>query len=287
MTDDTTRTTYQYLRVAMIGVVVLLAASVLFERADAGCWQTSISAYYYTPVRTILVGGLMAIGLCLIVIKGDGAWEDSFLNFAGMFAPLVAVVPTSTAGDCWSIPPDPLPIEDGSLAPWVIANIDNNMKALIVVGIGGLVVAIALGLLTGKLQTALREAEWGTRIGLIGAAVIVLGTWLAFAAWDDFYTKAHSAAAIAMFVCLALVVVINAWKHWDDKDVFFWIYAVIAALMVTVAGVIFAAKSEWDHAVLVLEAVEIALFAVFWLVQTVEHWNGRQTGSTSGATVAT
>jgi hypothetical protein len=280
------RTTYQYLRVAMVGVVVLLAASVLFERAEVDCWQTSISAYYYTPVRAIFVGGLMAIGLSLIVIKGDWAWEDSFLNFAGMFAPLVAVVPTSTAGTCWSIEPDPLPIEDGSLAPWVIANIDNNMKALIVVGIGGLVVATVLGLLTGQLQAALREGKWGTRVGLIGAAVIVLGTWLAFAAWDDFYTKAHSAAAIAMFVFLALVVMINAWKHWEDKGVYFWIYAIIAALMVIVAGVIFAVKSEWDHAVLVLEAAEIALFAVFWLVQTVEHWDGGQPEA-ADATVAT
>jgi hypothetical protein len=277
---DAARTTYQYLRVAMVGVVVLLAASVLFERAEVDCWQTSISAYYYTPVRAIFVGGLMAIGLSLIVIKGSTAWEDSLLNFAGMFAPIVALVPTSTAGSCWSIEPDPPPIEGGELAPWVIANIDNNMKALIVVGLLGLVVATALGLITAQLQAALKEGKWGTRVGLIGAAMIVLGTWLAFAAWDDFYTKAHSAAAIAMFVSLALVVAINAWKHWDDKGVYFWIYATIAALMVLVAAVILAMKSDWEHAVLVLEATEIALFAAFWLVQTVEHWNGRQPDGT-------
>ena len=283
MINDAARTTYQYLRVAMVGVVVLLAASVLFERAEVDCWQTSISAYYYTPVRAILVGGLMAIGLCLIVIKGSTAWEDSFLNFAGMLAPIVAVVPTSTAGTCWSIEPDPLPIENGSLAPWVIANIDNNMKALIVVGIAGLVVAMLIGLLSGALQQALRAGGWGTLVGLVGAVTIVLGVWFAFLWWDDFYTKGHSIAAITMFVFLALVVAINAQKHAGDRGVYFWIYTVIAVLMVLIALAIFAAKSSWDHAVLVLEAIEIALFAIFWLVQTVEHWDGRQ----PDATVAT
>ena len=40
----------------------------------------------------------MAIGFCLIVIKGSTAWEDTCLNVAGMLAPVVAVVPTSDAG---------------------------------------------------------------------------------------------------------------------------------------------------------------------------------------------
>lgn len=275
MTDDAARKTYQYLRVAMVGVVVLLVTSVLFEQARVDCWQTSISSYYYTPVRTILVGGLMAVGLCLIVIKGATSWEDAFLNFAGMFAPLVAVVPTSTAGTCWSIEPDPPPIDNGSLAPWVVANIDNNVKSLVVVGIAGLVVATLIGLATGELQRALRR-DRGTRVGLLGAAAIIVGTWLAYLWWDDFHTMAHSAAAIGMFAFLALVVAINAGRHADDKDVYFWLYALIACLMVVVAIVIFAVKSSWDHAVLVLEAVEIGLFAAFWIAQTIENWNGGQ-----------
>jgi hypothetical protein len=44
MADDAIKT-YQYLRIAMIGVVVLLATSVFLERAEVDCWQTSISAY--------------------------------------------------------------------------------------------------------------------------------------------------------------------------------------------------------------------------------------------------
>lgn len=51
----------------MVGAVLLLAASIAIERSKVDCWQTSISAYYYTPARAIFVGGLMVIGFALIV----------------------------------------------------------------------------------------------------------------------------------------------------------------------------------------------------------------------------
>jgi len=90
-----------------------------------------VSAYYYTPVRAILVGALVAIGFGLVVIQGRTTFEDSALNVTGMLAPLVAVVPTSDVGRCWSVAPVPRPIEpDGSLANWVVSNVDNNVAAL-------------------------------------------------------------------------------------------------------------------------------------------------------------
>jgi hypothetical protein len=126
--------TYRYLRIGMIGAVVLLAASIAIERSKVDCWQTSISAYYYTPVRAIFVGSMIAVGLSLIVYKGR-AWEDVCLNFAGMLAPVVAVVPTTDVGRCWSVAPSPLPVKaDGSLADWVVTNIDNNIYALLIAG---------------------------------------------------------------------------------------------------------------------------------------------------------
>ena len=68
--------TYRYLRLGIIGAVVLLVISILIEHFKVTngvgnhCWQTSISAYYYTPVRGILVGSLFVIGFALIVYKG-------------------------------------------------------------------------------------------------------------------------------------------------------------------------------------------------------------------------
>jgi hypothetical protein len=112
MDDDVaTRKTYRYVRIGMVGATVLLGTPVLIEHntVEPACWQTSISAYYYSPVRAVFVGALMAIGLSLIVIKGSTWPEDVCLNVAGMLAPVVALVPTADHGTCWSVEPIPLP----------------------------------------------------------------------------------------------------------------------------------------------------------------------------------
>ncbi len=137
--------TYRYLRMGMVGLVLALALSILLERLEVDCWQTSISSYYYTPARAVFVGGLMAVGVSLLVIKGSTRREDVMFNIAGILAPVVGVVPTSSVGECWSLEPTPKPTDgEGNPAPWVIANIDNNIQALLLAGIVGM---IAVGLI--------------------------------------------------------------------------------------------------------------------------------------------
>jgi hypothetical protein len=276
MADTAAITTYRYLRISMVGAVVLLAVSIGIERAQVGCWQTSVSAYYYTPTRAIFVGVLMAAGLCLIVIKGSTPWEDATLNAAGMLAPIVAVVPTSDVGTCWSQTPSPLPVDDdGKLADWVVANIDNNITALIVTGIAGLIVAAVIASIATRNMKAIAEiGPVQMRLGLLGAMAFLIVGAVTFALWDGFDTRAHGIAAVTMFLFLAIAVAINAWQHRGDPAPrsYFWLYAAIAFMMVAAGAVMFPLGSRWDHMVLVLEATEITLFAVFWLVQTKEHW---------------
>ena len=62
----------------------------------ARCWQSSISSYYYTPAQGILVGVLVAIGVCLICLRGASDGEDELLNLTGLCAPFVALVPSPT-----------------------------------------------------------------------------------------------------------------------------------------------------------------------------------------------
>ena len=107
---DTTRhsivKTYRYLRIAMVLLVLMLAASVLREAAAVGfdCAQKSLSAYYSPPARGVFVGALVAIGACLVVIKGSTDVEDVLLNIAGMLMPVVAFVPTPYEAACSSTP---------------------------------------------------------------------------------------------------------------------------------------------------------------------------------------
>jgi hypothetical protein len=276
MADDSAIKSYRYLRIGIVGVVGLLAVSIGFERAKASCWQTSISAYYYTPVRSIFVGGLLAIGLCLIVIKGSTAWEDTCLNIAGMLAPVVALVPTSDAGKCWSVQPIPLPIrDDGSLATWVVSNVDNNIKSLLLAGVAGLLVAAGVAMVVTRNAAAVATVgPTGTRLALLGAMLLLVVAFVAFNTWKHFDTDSHFVAAIAMFVFLAGAVGGNAWEHRQGPTrIYFWLYGTIVALMAVAAVTLVALSSGWHHVQLFLEGIQITLFAAFWLVQTKEHWN--------------
>ena len=93
--EDVTRKSYRYLRVSVVALALLLGVSLVIEILFGGRERFgSISGYYYSPVRSIFVGALVAIGPALISIKGRAGWEDTLLDLAGMLAPVVALVPT-------------------------------------------------------------------------------------------------------------------------------------------------------------------------------------------------
>jgi hypothetical protein len=276
--DDAAIRTYQYLRIGMVGIVGLLVVSLAIEYLDAGCFQQSISAYYFTPVKAVFVGGLMAIGAALIFISGRTTAEDVALNVAGMFAPVVAIIPTTDVGVCWSTPPPARPVVDGELAAWVVAGVRNNVTALLVMGVVALVALSLIPVSTGKGSpiAALRRSAASTKVGLGIVALVLLVGWGAYSSWDGFFDHAHGYSAVIMFACLTLAVAANAWQLRHDRNGWFWAYLVVAASMPTAGLLVWVASRAaggWDHAVLVLEALEIGLFAAFWALQTVRDWN--------------
>jgi hypothetical protein len=266
--------TYRYLRIGMIGAVVLLAVSIVIERSKVNCWQTSISAYYYTPVRAIFVGTMIAVGLVLIVYKGRSTWEDVWLNFAGMLAPVVAVAPTTDVGRCWSVAPNPLPVQNGGLANWVVTNIDNNFHALLIAGGIGLCIALITAISVKGPRAPLDKRVRGTSLSLAFTALMLLLGWWLIQNWGDFYTRAHGFAAVLMFAFLILAIVAEVVEHRKKRDtVWFRIYTAVAALMILGAILIPTTRIFHGHTVFALEAYEIVFFAIYWLVQTAENWN--------------
>ena len=148
---------YRYLRLAIVVLVLSLMASVLIERFQVSCWQESISAYYYTPVHAIFVGALVAIGVSLIAIKGSTDVEDMLLNVAGVLAPIVAFVPTST--------PSPNCSSTAFAGVDAKAYIDNNVLAFAIGG--GIAIAIAYVVARVMGKARIRKVDPPSVVGLV------------------------------------------------------------------------------------------------------------------------
>jgi hypothetical protein len=266
--------TYRYLRIAMIGMVVLLGAAVLHEWWATGwrCLQPSISAYYYTPAKSALVGGLVAVGVCLVVVKGNTDWEDALLNVAGAAAPIIAVVPTPSAGVCRSVP---LQVSDTP------ANVANNVFALLVLGFGALVVTVVVALRSRRTGRALATSDVA---GMAAAAALWVAVLVAFV-WgrSALLGHGHYAAAGVLFLCMVAVVTINAWSVGRRRargavptaSDYANPYAAVAVLMVCSVLLMLGWRGlfGWEHAVLWIEGALVVSFASFWAIQTRELWH--------------
>jgi hypothetical protein len=254
--------TWRYLRLAMVALIVGLGVSIAFEwwKVEPDCFQTSISAYYYTPVHGYFVGALVSIGVCLFCLKGNTPAEDILLDLAGMFALLVALVPTPGTGSCASVLGTTLDRD---------VNIANNVTALLAVGFLGLVILAVL---------APRDPP--TRPEIIGyavAAVVWLATALLFWLDRDFFVRnAHYTAAVLMFICILVVVGINALGYKQKtgarprRNPY---VAVAVAMVASAASIGLAGLVGWDYWIIAIEAALISLFASFWVIQTRELWD--------------
>lgn len=296
--------TYRYLRMGMVAAIALIGVSVALEMLDSsGCFQQSFSAYYYTPARGVFAGALIAIALGMIAVLGSTPVEDAFLNLGGLLAPIVAFVPSGSANYCSVVGPggkelDKLQSTDTAQqrADGVVANaraaIDNNVAALLwVVGFA----------LVGLVFVSFLRKERGFKAKLPREGVYILSYLLASLFWvvafvsfwqftDKFYAWAHFTAAVLLFVCIFIVVLNNAYDRavkrgpgpgrsrklpalprrlstalWDR-------YGMLAlAMVLSVIFVVTVGPSQFpDHRTLVIEALLIGLFGIFWVLQTIE-----------------
>lgn len=286
--------TYRYLRIALVSLVLWLAAAVVVEWRNTGyaCWQTSLSAYYYTPAQGVFVASLVAIGVCLVVVTGNSRSEDVLLNLAGMCALVVALVPTPFRADCYSV--------EENLGERA-SNVANNVTALLVVGGVTLVVGVVVTVLGSRAEPGLAASavpyagtlpSWATA----ASAALLLGGTTAVFLLDRarFLGVAHYAAAVAMLVLVAVVVVSNAVGYgrlhvavpgartpaWANR------YLVVALAMgaSVVAILVWWWVAGLSHVVLWLEATLTVLFGVFWVLQTVELWDEVRRPQPAGAT---
>ena len=265
--------TYRYVRIAMVTAVVALGVAVLAEwwatadRAPAAdrCLQTSISAYYYTPAQGIFVAALAAVGICLVVLKSHNPWEDVCLNVAGMLAAVVALVPTPYVENCFSVP-----VTEGQMR----ANVDNNVTALVVATAVAILVTVGVVTLDRAARGDLEPAA-----GLaVSAGLLLAGAAVFIGSENLFVRRAHYAAATIMFALITVVVAINAGEAGASREPakrkYVGLYGAVAVAMPLGAAALYGwgRITGWAHWVLGVEMLLIVLFAVFWILQTIELW---------------
>ncbi|WP_371406770.1 hypothetical protein OHA10_14780 [Kribbella sp. NBC_00662] len=264
--SDFEKRTYNYLRLAMIGMLIMLAVAVLREhgKTASDCWQGSISAYYYTPVHAVFIGTLVAVGVCMIVLKGATSLKDVLLNVGGLLAPVVAFVPTPNAGSCWS---------EAVVSPHAAAGIANNMVAYF--AIGGLALLASMTFWLTSHRTA--KWDWTEILGLLASVALWLAgiIWFA-AARDSFNRNAHYTAAVLLFAAIIGIVVLSTLgqRHQpatgaQEQKAFTRSYGLIAAAMFIslVIGLIFRTS-----AILEVETALLGLFLLYWILRTAEQW---------------
>ena len=146
------RDTYRYLRAGMVVVIVMLVAAIVIDSLPTGCWQESISAYYYTAARNVFVADTLLPWHHADRLQGQQRHRGRAAEFGGLARIFRRVCPVKT----------PRPGHCGQVSPTAgerLAAIDNNIGAVIV----GLVVAgaiIAFVYFVDK-QSRCDTSDWG------------------------------------------------------------------------------------------------------------------------------
>jgi hypothetical protein len=296
---------YRYLRTAMVGLLIALGAAVFYQVWRQGFHLlASVSAYYYTPAQAIFVGALIGLSACMIALRGTTDFEDIVLNLGGMLAAVVAVVPTSRGADfeaavraCQQTKTVLLTEQASNgfdcptvqaLSAATKANVQNNVTALLVVGFLGLVATMLFAYWDARADRSRRFGAffwWG-----LGASFVLwaVGLVVALVSLDWFIRHAHFIAAVGLLVSIVAVAVANAVRRQrpdiDEnsgvkqalgatRDVLtrkLGLYSGLAWAMLGVAVVGVALFFANVITLFWVEASVALLFALFWMVQTVE-----------------
>jgi len=274
--------TYRYLRGAMVGLLLALLLSVVLQwwlGTDRSCWLGSISAYYFTPARTVVVGTLCALGIALIAYEGHSPEENVLLDFSGVMALLVAVVPTVPDPRC-----GPSPFDE--TIDQIAAGIGISLPTLVIATLVALGVVAVLRVRAMRDGSAGRPARSTVVLSVVCACVVVIELVLVALLRGPLVAVAHGVAATTMVAGAIAVMVCSALRvderHGAGASELataaayrrtYLALAVTLGVLLALTVVLHLTVSGFDLTVLVAEVVILVLFGAYWVVQTVELWD--------------
>ncbi|MDQ0728436.1 hypothetical protein [Microbacterium sp. W4I20] len=288
----TGRKTHRYLRLSLVFVVFTLLASVAvqsfvvsWEPFTVG-WQVlpSISHYFYTPVRSIFTGALIAASLALLALSGRGP-APTLLDIAALFAPLIAIIPTGINAER-PIGDLTCPGTDDCVPGQYLEDARLGVAVYVIVVI---VVVLTMMWIRKHQGITTPSALLVSSIAVVTAAVFAVFTFVP--GLNDAFPlnfwplpqSLHFLATLLFFGTFAAVPILHARGVADPTEktpelwqkVFYrWVAGLmIADLVMLVAAFVLRNSLGGFPLVLIGEALALALFAAFWWVQTFQRWN--------------
>ena len=287
--EERVHATYRYLRVIAILPAAWLILAIVVVWVVRREVLDSISDYYGGPLRDVFVGSLMASGICLVAYKGESKLEDYALNFAGVNAFLVALVPNSfpelvaaaRAAEATNKPP-----------PVGSADLLQNLG--IAVGTFGVVLLVFLVVDErffrwtrfswrhhSKGAGVLVGLSWLAELALLSVAALVV--WKAFSGTESTwaFTAVHYGAASLLVVNLAIAAASHAFPGRlrteadaaaDPERVTRWFRRITWAMVLGIVVGVVAIPADVPYAVIGLEVWEVVLFVGFWILATRREW---------------
>ncbi|MFJ4222843.1 hypothetical protein [Microbacterium sp. NPDC089695] len=287
---STGQKTHRYLRLSLVLVVFALLAGVALQSVVI-TWEplrvgwrplASISHLFYTPMRDVFTGALIAVSVALLALSGRSR-ATTLLDVCAVFAPLIAIVPTGIA---YSGAPDSLscggPVDCIPTTAIASAKAGIAVYAIVVVA-----TVTVMAVIRTRTRRPNRSAVIVSTIALATAAAVsvlafspALNEHFPFNFWP--VNSIHFAVTLLFFGCFAAVPILYAGGPLDvhetpptprQRRVYRWIAGLlIADLLFLAAAILFRQVFGETPAVLIGEVVALVLFAWFWIMQTFQRW---------------
>ncbi|WP_131104123.1 hypothetical protein [Ornithinimicrobium sufpigmenti] len=292
------RLTYASLRWMLVLLPAVLFVVTVGAAIQQGHLETSISAYYGGPVRDVFVGVLIGVAVLLLTYQGATYFEDYNLGGAGFYAVFVALVPTGLADLLAELRGGMTFSGQGITAAEYVWSLRFSLTVVALL-------ALVLFALELRVMKRLRALVTGDPISLVFVVVTggTLVAFLALAMWQlwvppvdevtmeglrmtgipvlgEVQLRIHDLAAIFLICALAVAVWSHAWPRAAARRsrerpeahelVHLAGYRIIFVLMVLGPLVAWGIARAFapGHLVIFLEWWEIALFCLFWVVET-------------------
>jgi hypothetical protein len=289
--DEYAIRTYRYVRVLIVALTIGLLTAVIVEWTTANCQLGSLSAYYYTPARGMFTGGL--IGVCLVAIRGENDFQDGLLNVAGLFGPMVALIPMhlnvgSLEHPSWQAKciASASRIEEAGLegkgtafslvtAGRVDAIRNNTWALLFMLGFGLLLLAWSIAYARRHPRAGVPEPKWWP---WVVSLLMTVAVWVLYHCYRDLYVeRVHFTVAMAMFAAISFFAIFDGRRtiKYQRAVKRGRTYIALGVLLLAGCGAIMLIGNcqDWRHTTFWVEVWGIAVFLVFWVMQTIDLWN--------------